>query len=116
MAVGCGSPVDATGPDANMIAGDGAIITGDASTDPTAAQLLGKLATCMKVGGNYATDVGSPQTISICGLPSAVFWKADLDVDCDGKQTTVCNSTTDPAFQNQTSATDSHGNALDAAA
>jgi hypothetical protein len=87
----------------------------DAAAPPSAADLLAKLATCTKVGGDYATDSGLAQTIPICGLTSAVFWKADLDVDCDGKMSTQCNSTTDPSWQNQTSATDSHGNPLDAA-
>src|SRR6185503_2965501 len=54
--------------------------------------------------------------IPICGLPGAVFWKADLDVDCDGKMTAQCNLPTDPAYQNQTAATDSMGQPLDAAA
>jgi hypothetical protein len=99
---------------------DGAIDGGaDSMTDgagaPTAADLLDKLATCTKVGGDYATDSGGAATVSICGLPNAVFWKADLDVDCDGKMSTQCNLTADPAYQNQTSATDSHGDPLDAA-
>src|SRR6185369_16467436 len=46
---------------------------------------------------------------------SAVFWEADLDIDCDGKESTQCNLGTDPDFQNQTSATDSHGDPLDSA-
>jgi hypothetical protein len=98
-------------PDATVTAD----VASDAPGPPTAAELLGKLATCNKVGGNYATDSGGAQTIEICGLPSAVFWKADLDVDCDGKTSTQCNTTTDPSYQNQTSATDSQGNPLDAA-
>jgi hypothetical protein len=89
---------------------------GDAAAAPTAADLLAKLATCTKVGGDYATDSGGPATISICGRTGAVSWKADLDVDCDGKQSAQCNLTADPAYQNQTSATDSHGDPLDAAA
>ena len=52
----------------------------------------------------------------MCGLVGAVFWQADMDIDCDGKTTTQCNSTTDPSYQNQTAATDSQGNPLDAAA
>lgn len=87
----------------------------DGAGAPTAADLLAKLATCTKVGGDYATDSGGAQTISICGLSSAVFWKADMDVDCDGKMSAQCNLNTDPAYQNQTSATDSLGNPLDAA-
>ena len=111
--VGCGTS-HAMSPDG--AAGDDA--ASDAMPDgvpaPTAADLLAKLATCSRAGGNYATDEGGAQTIQICGLPNAVFWKADLDVDCDGKETAVCNLTTDPAFQAQTSATDSHGDYLDA--
>jgi hypothetical protein len=89
----------------------------DAAGEPTAAQLLGAIATCNDVaGGPFATDEGGTANISICGLSTAVFWEADMDIDCDGKSTTVCNSTTDPSFGNQTSATDSHGDPLDAAA
>src|SRR5262245_8977987 len=83
---------------------------------PSASDLVAKLATCTRVGGNYATDSGGTQDIPICGLFNGVFWKADLDVDCDGKPSAECNSMTDPAYQAQTSATDSHGDYLDAAA
>jgi len=67
--------------------------------------------------GNYKTDSdpGLPIDIPICGLKGAVFWKADLDVDCDGKQSAQCNLQTDAAYQAQTSATDSNGDPLDAA-
>src|SRR5512135_2943297 len=106
----CGGS-DATSPD-GPVAGDAMV---DGAGAPTAAELLAKLATCNKVGGDYATDSGGAQTISICGLTGAVFWKADLDVDCDGKMSAQCNINTDPAYQNQTSATDSAGNPLDAA-
>jgi hypothetical protein len=82
---------------------------------PTAAELLAKLATCNAIGGPYSTDATEPATVSICGLPHAVFWRADLDVDCDGKMSAQCNSSTDPDFQDQTAATDSHGDPLDAA-
>ena len=88
----------------------------DAQAAPSAAQLLAKLEACDKVGGDYATDAGGAENIPICSLSGAVFWKADLDVDCDGKVTTSCNAMSDPSFQPQTSATDSHGNPLDAAA
>jgi hypothetical protein len=83
---------------------------------PTAAELLAKVATCTSIGGLYSPNAGDPGTVSICSLPNAVFWKADLDVDCDGKMSTHCNLQTDPDYQNQTAATDSHGAALDAAA
>jgi hypothetical protein len=82
----------------------------------TADALLALTANCNAASnGKYATDDdGSPDTITVCGLNGAFFWKADMDIDCDGKTTAVCNLNTDPAYQNQTSTTDSQGNALDA--
>lgn len=84
---------------------------------PTAAELLARIATCDPVvGGPFSLDSSEPETVSICGLPNAVYWKAELDVDCDGKMTTQCNIDTDGAYQDQTAATDSMGDPLDAAA
>ena len=45
----------------------------------------------------------------------AVYWHADMDIDCDGQPSTECNSSTDPWFQPQTSAVDFYGEYLDAA-
>ena len=102
------------GPDAPT---SDALASIDANDLPTAAELLATMAACNpRVGGAFATDSGGTSNISICGLTNAVYWKADLDIDCDGKMSTQCNLTTDPAYQNQTSATDSHGAPLDAAA
>jgi hypothetical protein len=78
---------------------------------------LRAVATCNAVStGGYQTDdeASAPATISICGLTGAVFWKADMDIDCDGKTTAVCNAQTDPWYQPQSSATDSKGQFLDA--
>ncbi len=111
---GCSGGSAATAPDAASQATTDALA--DADAGPTAAELLAKLATCTRVGGEYATDSGGTQDISICGVTGAVFWKADLDVDCDGKVSAACNSSTDPSFQSTTSATDSKGDPLDAAA
>lgn len=87
-----------------------------ASFGPTAAELLDRIASCDQIiGGPYAPGSGKPATIPICGLPRAVFWTADLDVDCDGKVSTQCNLMTDPWFMSQTAATDSMGQPLDAA-
>ena len=36
-------------------------------------------------------------------LTNAVFWTADMDIDCDGRETPACNKNTDPAFQNELS-------------
>lgn len=101
----CGGDDGMTGPDAGV----------DASGEVTAAALLDALASCTVVGGQYATDDSLPATVDICHLPNAVFWKSDLDIDCDGKPSDVCNSLTDPSFQSQTAATDSQGMPLDAA-
>ena len=90
---------------------------GDAGPPPTADELLRAVATCDAVStAGYQTDDESsaPANVSICGLPGVVFWKADLDVDCDGKTGAVCNLQRDPWYQPQTSATDSKGQFLDA--
>ncbi len=85
---------------------------------PTADQLLALVATCdVASKAKYKTDdeAALPSNIDICKLPGAFFWKADMDIDCDGKTSTACNASTDPAFQNETSTTDSKGGWLDAA-
>lgn len=109
-----GSTAGAAGAGGSAAGAAGA--AGGTGGPPTAAELLALLGSCNKVGGDYKTDdePGLPSNISICGLNGAVFWKADMDIDCDGKPSTVCNKSTDPAFQAQTSATDSKGAFLDA--
>jgi hypothetical protein len=82
----------------------------------TAQQLLALTTSCTVAGGTWAKDDAGASTVSMCKLDGAYFWKADMDVDCDGKRTAACNETTDPWFQNQTSAVDSKGGWLDAAA
>mgnify|MGYP003337749501 CR=1 FL=1 len=56
----------------------------------------------------FTTATGSAPSVSICGLPGAVSWRSGLAVDCDGKSSTACNRSTDPYYQGQTAATDSH--------
>lgn len=86
-------------------------------TAVTAATLLAKLGTCKKVSSApYAKDSGGTSNIDVCGLKNAVWWQGDMDIDCDGKSSTVCNKSTDAAYQSQTAATDSKGAYLDAAA
>jgi hypothetical protein len=81
-----------------------------AATGPTASQLLAKVKTCSVVShGKYATDDGVSSTVNICKSGSAFFWKADMDIDCDGVSTSKCNPTTDPWYQNQTSFQTSKG-------
>jgi hypothetical protein len=69
------------------VGGGGGADGGSAAGAPTASQLLGLVQTCGKVvsAHQYATDDGRAPTIDICGLNGAVFWKADMDIDCDGR-------------------------------
>jgi len=69
----------------------------------SASELLALTQGCSKVGGDYATDSGKDATIPICELNGAVFWKADMDIDCDGRTTANCNWDRDPAYQDITS-------------
>ncbi|WP_433293864.1 glycoside hydrolase family 75 protein [Actinoplanes sp. CA-030573] len=82
---------------------------------PTAAQLLAKVSSCtVASNGKYATDDGGSSTVNICKKGSAYFWKADMDIDCDGVRTSKCNENTDPWYQDQTSFETSAGNSFQA--
>jgi hypothetical protein len=48
----------------------------------------------------------------VCGKNGAVFWKADMDIDCDGQRTDRCNENTDPWFQDDTAFHQSDGRPL----
>lgn len=76
----------------------------DAGEGPVgAAELLAKVAACKPISnGSYRTDEGAPPSVPVCGMNGAVFWKADLDIDCDGQVTKACNVDTDPWFQGDT--------------
>ena len=107
------------GDPASMIDGgvgpDGGVAPDAPPGDPTAAQLLAAIAACQTIGGPYAADSGGTATIDVCGTDLAVSWTADMDIDCDGKMSAQCNTTTDPSYQSQTAASDSLGDPLDAA-
>ncbi|MEU3901443.1 glycoside hydrolase family 75 protein [Streptomyces sp. NPDC029519] len=80
-----------------------------------AADLLAKVRDCAPVSkGRYRSDAGAPADIPVCGARGAVYWKADLDVDCDGRPGDRCNSRTDPHFTPATAYTQSDGRPLDA--
>jgi hypothetical protein len=82
---------------------------------PSASQLLAKISSCRQISnGKYKTDTEKGRTISVCGANGAVFWKADMDIDCDGVRTSKCNEKTDPWWQNDTHLHDSKGKALNA--
>jgi hypothetical protein len=86
-------------------------------TGPTAAQLLAKVTSCTQVSnGRYKTDSDvSTATIPVCQKTGAVFWQADMDIDCDGVRTTQCNEQTDCCFLPETFCSTSAGGPLNAA-
>ncbi|GAA3138628.1 glycoside hydrolase family 75 protein [Nonomuraea roseoviolacea] len=83
--------------------GHSAAVTGTTSggtSGPTADQLLAKVTTCSQISnGKYKTDSDvSTATVAVCDKTGAVFWKGDMDIDCDGVRTTQCNENTDCCF------------------
>lgn len=81
-----------------------------------AADLLAKASACDQVSnGKYRTDEATSATVAVCAADNAVFWKADLDIDCDGQITAACNPSTDPAFHGDTAFHASDGRPLNAA-
>ncbi|MEI7032529.1 glycoside hydrolase family 75 protein [Streptomyces pratensis] len=84
----------------------------------TAAELLAEVRSCTRISkGRYRTDSGRAKaTVPVCGTTDAVFWKADMDIDCDGRETAVCNKRTDPYFLPETAFRTSRGEPLDSAA
>jgi hypothetical protein len=119
MLVGCPrSPEPQTNanapPDAAPTASAPRIDSGGTVAD----RLRERLAGCARQvsAGRFKSDdePGAPADIPICELGEALYWNADLDIDCDGEPTKVCNVARDPAFQPQTAATTSKGRYLNA--
>ncbi|AYN38504.1 hypothetical protein D9753_05740 [Streptomyces dangxiongensis] len=81
----------------------------------SAADLLSKVTSCSQVSnGKYRTDEETSATVPVCGKNGAVFWKADLDIDCDGQRTANCNEDRDPWYQDDTAFHQSDGKPLKA--
>ncbi|MFF4116334.1 glycoside hydrolase family 75 protein [Streptomyces sp. NPDC001714] len=81
----------------------------------SAANLLAKVTSCSQISnGKYKTDDETSATIPVCGKNGAVFWKADMDIDCDGQRTTNCNEDRDPWYQDDTAFHQSNGKPLKA--
>ena len=79
----------------------------------TAADLLARVSGCTPVSrGKYRKDRGSAATVPVCGTREAVYWKADMDIDCDGRPGRHCNAATDPSFSSSTAFAQSDGRAL----
>ncbi|MFF3286220.1 glycoside hydrolase family 75 protein [Streptomyces sp. NPDC003023] len=84
-------------------------------TPVAAAALLARVEHCAQISrGRYATDRGRPANIPVCEHDGAVFWQADMDIDCDGRRTARCNRATDPSYQGTTAFAQSDGQYLDA--
>ncbi|MGW0613324.1 glycoside hydrolase family 75 protein [Streptomyces sp. NPDC002788] len=80
-----------------------------------AADLLAKVRDCAPVSrGRYRSDAGAPADIPVCGIRDAVYWKADMDIDCDGRPGARCNRRTDPYFAESTAYAQSDGRPLSA--
>jgi hypothetical protein len=80
-----------------------------------AADLLTRVRECTPVSrGRYRTDDDMPATVPVCGTDEAVFWTADMDIDCDGRPSSRCNSGTDPLFSDATAYQQSDGRYLSA--
>ncbi|MEV5978639.1 glycoside hydrolase family 75 protein [Streptomyces sp. NPDC052114] len=81
-----------------------------------AADLLARTRSCKQIShGKFRTDDGARADVPVCGTRGAVFWKADMDIDCDGRPTKACNRRTDPLFLHATAFQQSDGRQLDAA-
>ncbi|WP_232326705.1 glycoside hydrolase family 75 protein [Microbispora sp. ATCC PTA-5024] len=93
------------------------VATGGGGGTVTADQLLAKVTSCSQISsGKYKTDEDvSTATVPVCGKTGAVFWKADMDIDCDGVRTTQCNENTDCCFQADTACHTSGDSPLNAA-
>jgi hypothetical protein len=79
-----------------------------------ASDLLAKVRDCAPVSnGHYRSDAGAPADIPVCGTDDVVFWKADMDIDCDGQAGPRCNGRTDPYFADSTAYQQSDGRYLD---
>jgi hypothetical protein len=80
-----------------------------------AAVLLEELGACKPVSRvRFRTDAHARATVPVCGTRDVVFWKADMDIDCDGRPTRRCNRRADPWFQPATAFRQSDGRPLNA--
>ncbi|WP_434587598.1 glycoside hydrolase family 75 protein [Streptomyces sp. A5-4] len=75
--------------------------------------LLAKVRSCSQISkGRYRSDEGAKADVPVCGKNGAVFFKADMDIDCDGQVTARCNKKTDRWFQDTTAFQQSDGKPL----
>jgi hypothetical protein len=78
-----------------------------------AADLLAEVRTCVRISkGLYRTDAHARPSVPVCGTDEVVFWRADMDIDCDGRRSAECSPRTDPWFLPQTAFHQSDGRPL----
>ncbi|MCT9931035.1 glycoside hydrolase family 75 protein [Planotetraspora sp. A-T 1434] len=109
--------VDAAGNESGHSSSVTGTTTSGSGGTVTADQLLAKITTCQQISnGKYKTDSDSGSaTVPVCNKTGAVYWQADMDIDCDGVRTTQCNENTDCCYQNDTACHTSGGSPLNAA-
>src|SRR6266446_9162963 len=74
--------------------------------DVSAVQLMAALShgqLIKETENKFQCDMEKPKNVSMYSLINATFWRADMDIDCDGRETTFCDKKTDPDFQNELS-------------
>ncbi|MFF9813401.1 glycoside hydrolase family 75 protein [Streptomyces sp. NPDC014006] len=78
-----------------------------------AADLLAKVRSCAQVShGLYRTDQDKAPSVPVCAAKGAVFFTADMDIDCDGRPSARCSGATDHSFQDDTAFHQSNGKPL----
>ena len=98
----------ASAPASATSTGDVGVLAG-----PSASQLLAKTRTCNQISnGKFRTDEETGRTVPVCDANGAVWWRADMDIDCDGQRTSNCNEDTDCCFQPDTAFHQSDGKPL----
>jgi hypothetical protein len=98
----------ASSPASASPAADAGILAG-----PSASQLLAKTRACNQISnGKFKTDDETSRTVPVCDANGAVWWRADMDIDCDGQRTSKCNENTDCCFQPDTAFHQSDGKPL----
>jgi len=81
----------------------------------SADDLLATVRSCTRISnGGFRSDADAPADIPVCGTRGAVFWKADMDIDCDGRPGARCNEDADPSFTSTTAYLQSDGRHLSA--
>lgn len=91
-----------------------AIVT-DAAASPTASELLAVTENCSPLPGlkKFKADASTATSdIQLCKHKNVIWFKADLDIDCDGGSSQACKA--DRSYQPETSCVSSSGKFLDA--